>query len=326
MRIFVSGSRRKLPSTIFNKFDGAARQLGIEIARRGHNVSVLSDRDFTVDFNLVAGMAEHGTLSGRKPVVEVHRTSGGNRIYENEHHVTVEWVSYQHPDSRDFRLGPRVGAISNANIVLLMGGDTGTHIVGRLAMDVRKPVVAIGSFGGAAEKVFTQLEPVYRQRPDTLGKFTCLHQVWNEKRSAAEVVKLMEMLGGDHSYFISYAHEDSSAANHVEVLLRRANRTVYRDEHELRVGDKLGKTIESLISRANTFLLLWSAKSSRSKWCQQELSLALKNQQKVGRSYRSVLLVLDRTPIPSDFEDSLQPIGTDRSGRSEAVSQILRGE
>jgi TIR domain len=326
MRIFVSGSRRKLSTEVSDTFDYAARQLGIEIARRGHNVSVLSDKEYTVDANIVAGMEEQGKRYGPKPVVEVHRTSGSDRIYKEKAFVTIDPVSYQHTDSKDFRLGPRIGAISNADVVLLMGGDSGTRIVGRLAMDLRKPVAAIESFGGAAAEVFTKLEPVYLQRLDTQGKYACLHQAWNEEQSAAQIIEFIEALGGDHSYFISYAHEDSSAADHVELLLRRANRTVYRDEHELRINDRLVETIESLISQASTFLLLWSAKSKGSKWCQRELHLARESAREIGRPYRTIMMVLDQTPMPDEFERSLQSTGTDRDGRSRAVSQILDSE
>lgn len=326
MNIFVSGSRRKLSANISDKFDCAARGLGIEMAERDHIVSVLSSKERTVDAVLIAGMDEQGKRSNRKPLVKTHQTSKGEKLYKDKFFIKTEPVSYQHADSEDFRLGPRVGAISSADAVLLMGGDRGTRVVGRLAMALRKPVAAIASFGGAAAEVFSELELLYQQRPDTQGRYMCLSQKWDEEQSASQILDFVETIGSRHSYFISYAHHDANAADHVELLLRRSGRVVYRDEQDLQIGDKLNEKIKSLISRSNTFILLWSLESKSSTWCQNELSYKRENISITNASHRTILMTLDKTPIPHDFEDSLNAKGFDRDSRCQAIGQILGSE
>ena len=77
-----------------------------------------------------------------------------------------------------------------------------------------------------------------------------------------------------HSYFISYAREDTEAADHLESLLWRKTRLANRDEARLTAGVNLSDDLESVIAKSQTFLFLCSQSSNNSDWCRGEVQIA----------------------------------------------------
>ena len=144
---------------------------------------------------------------------------------------------------------------------------------------------------------------------------------WEWRREAS--LYPFEEQGNNH-YFISYSHGDNDAADHVEALLRRQHCVVLRDEDRFKLGESLDGATRRLIQSADTFLLLYSAKSAESSHCRKELALArelLADERRRGR--RVVILKLDEeSEIPKEFEGVIYKKAYDRSSRENAIQAL----
>jgi hypothetical protein len=129
-----------------------------------------------------------------------------------------------------------------------------------------------------------------------------------------------------HTYFLSYSKKNSSEADHLEVVLHRNNRTVLRDETEIKAGEGVSKSIEAMIQQADTFVALWGKDYATSDWCPNELEYARNQQVNGQKPTRIVLLTLDETKVPIRFVDSLHLAGQDRRQRELAIHKLLKEE
>ncbi len=329
MNIFFSGSKRHLVAPIDKglavSFEEAGYDLGLSTGRAGHKILVTTDSRKTVDRYIVTGVQVTSRETGRAPIVEIHRMIGRTEPFVGWRQVKFERVSYQQVEQREFKqLGARVGAISACDAVVLIGGGTGTELVGRLALDVRKPVIAIHSFGGAAAGIFNLLEQMYLQMPEVAERVPYL--VRGGENWAQAVIEIAEILAGRHTYFLSYSRRNHEEADHIEALLRRRGRIVFRDEEELNLSDRIKKKLENRISEADTFVILWSNDSVASRWCKWELNTAATRSQKTGCPRRIVFLRLDDTPMPRRFSGMLAAVGTDRIARDYSVANLIKRE
>ena len=62
MRTFVSGSKRNVDSQSHEQFDHACKQIGVEIAKRGHIALIMSEGKTTADYPLVCGIAQYFSI------------------------------------------------------------------------------------------------------------------------------------------------------------------------------------------------------------------------------------------------------------------------
>jgi hypothetical protein len=251
---------------------------------------------------------------------------GRPRPFKGWDSVRFEHVVYQQVSQPERKqLGARVGAIASCDCVILIGGGSGTELVSQLGADLRKPVVAIPSFGGSAARVFEQLNHRYIQMPEVASRANDLLTGWRENESAETAIDIAEVLSGHHSYFLSYAHGNHGDADHIEALLRRRGRPVFRDERELQITDDIKRKLEGIISETNTFIILWSAESQNSDWCAWEREVAERHS-RAGRPERIVFLALDNSSLPSPYSDFLQVSGATREARDLAVRMLIEKE
>jgi tetratricopeptide (TPR) repeat protein len=92
--------------------------------------------------------------------------------------------------------------------------------------------------------------------------------------------------------FISYAHEDSDTARHLEETLENQNIRVWRDRESIYAGQQWPKAIGEGIAGQQLFLLLWSKNSAASHFVEFEWNTALALKKTI------VPLFLDQTPLP----------------------------
>ena len=330
MRILFTGSVRGITDDrVAARLKAAAHDLGIAAATRRHEILICSDKAETVDRHVMEGARDvYATGAQGIGVVEVHRMMSQKPAFADWHeeHVRISpiWYHAEH-DPRYKRLGARVGCINACDAVVAMGGDTGARLIGELAIHVNKPLIAVSTFGGAGQSLYKRMETSYLQRPEIRTRIDYLFAPWDAE-TAPGVLKIAELLGGTHSYFVSYSHQDLDAADHVESLLRRRRRVFIRDENELKPGDAIKKGLVTAISESDTFLVLWSEPASRSEWCRWERETALRVQAERGRPSRFVLLRLDDTEPPSEFAGRIHPAGHGRTQRAQAVYQLVDGE
>jgi hypothetical protein len=262
-------------------------------------------------------------------VVEVHRMRSQKPAFAGWHekHIRIIpiWYHAEH-DPRFKRLGARVGCLNGCDAVIAAGGDTGARLIGELAIHLNKPLIAVATFGGASRSLYEKMEASYLQKPEIKNRLHSLFAPWRGAESASEVLKITELLGGTHSYFISYSHQDLEAADHVESLLRRRRRVFIRDENELNPGDVIKKGLEEMISGSDTFLALWSGPASKSEWCRWERETAIRLQAERAKPRRFVFLRLDGTEPPGEFAGQIHPDSRGRTERVQAVYQLIESE
>jgi len=325
MRLFVAGSTRHLKGGSPEAFEEAARELGREVARREHILLLHSGSKKSIDYHMVEGLKEVARERRTRIPVEVHRALRRGGIYEDAKELDIRSVPYLSEVPARSRLGVRAGGVVASHAVLLMGGTSGTREIGHLAIELKHPVIAIASLGGSGDAIYKDMEPRYLQRPGLQRHLWGLAGPWREG-SASAVLEVCEALAYKHSYFISYAHEDAEAADHLEVLLRRKERAVYRDEPELSPGEHLERKLGRDIAIADTFVSLWSRHADGSAWCRKELAFARQSQEQGPRPRRIVLILLDDTPVPDSVKEFFHLAGSGRPGRMNAVAKLTATE
>jgi hypothetical protein len=120
----------------------AARELGAELARRGHEIWVGSDDPLDIDPYVV-----EGALKEQAGKVSIKVPRGFPEPYKGRSEVRKEWGEFPDWDVTTMEVIDKVDA------VILLGGRLGVLHAGTSAWMMRKVVVPIGSFGGGAETV-----------------------------------------------------------------------------------------------------------------------------------------------------------------------------
>jgi hypothetical protein len=93
--------------------------------------------------------------------------------------------------------------------------------------------------------------------------------------------------------FISYAHEDVEAAQHLATQLEAAGISVWWDPH-LRAGQEFAREIEQVLEQVHCVVVLWSEHSVASRWVRAEATEGI-------RLEKLVPVSLDGTTPPLEF-------------------------
>ncbi len=117
--------------------------------------------------------------------------------------------------------------------------------------------------------------------------------------------------------FISYASEDSGAAQRLAALLAERDLEVWIDRAGIEPGDGFVRAIEEALGRARTVLVLWSRSAAASRWVQQERDSAVA--MKLGGANLEVILArLDREkPPPLSSSEQFVDLTTEEGWRRE---------
>jgi hypothetical protein len=119
---------------------------------------------------------------------------------------------------------------------------------------------------------------------------------------------------------------NAQAADHIELLLRRKHRAVFRDEAILRLGATFENDIKEQLQRSDTYVGLWSKSFAESDWCEKELNWAIELQRKYRRPRRIHLILLDETPLKDQFKPVLHAPGAVRGDRLASLYKMLDEE
>ncbi|MBP2291873.1 hypothetical protein [Azospirillum rugosum] len=132
----------------------AAEQLGAELAKAGCRIIVYSSKNF-IERDVVRGFV----AEAKEPKAIQVRCPAGSKADKFPE-------CQDHRDLFDFHADPHreweisyYRSLREADGVLLIGGGQATLITGHLALAERKPLVALGTFGGAASRVWGAITP-----------------------------------------------------------------------------------------------------------------------------------------------------------------------
>lgn len=154
MKVMIVGSRHNLVGVELAVFAQACQEIGAALADSGIGIVIASEHQDYADRHVLDGVAE---AQQPQPVVLIREDE------EKREHIDDLARSKIRLTSRRVRswLAGRIPLILEADAVLVIGGGDRSASTGAMAVALEKPVLAIGSFGGAGETLLGQFEPSY---------------------------------------------------------------------------------------------------------------------------------------------------------------------
>lgn len=322
------------PATVLHEpMFKACAQLGAAVAARGDVPIVGSDSPNTADYYFMRGFLGHARTHSTQPrlAVEVHRPDDGKIPYAADEDA-VDVTRHFHPqgtESSDKWFMAHVLALDAANAVVTIGGGNSTRIAGKIAAGRGVPVLAVRTFGGTSRELYDHLSTLYHHQYGLRAAMDSSLENWRDS-SAETVVNLLHKMADPaartaHAYFISYSRKDLWAADHVETLLRRANRVVNRDEASINLGDGLNQAIKGLVAASDTYVAMRSKSFDESKWCSDEYEFA-RARKEGGQKPRRIIDIFIDDDCPPDFGDDLAARASLREQRQLAIRQAMDQE
>ncbi|WP_128428471.1 TIR domain-containing protein [Streptomyces cyaneus] len=270
-------------------------QLGEAVAKAGAELIVCSPFPDSADLHTIIGYVQSGV--GR--VVHLH-SPRHPRVAQNQkellemlgtgHSVEIKNWYYPGPEDDDSWeqawLLCQIQALEEADVLISVGGRVAktANTLLHLAEARGKPIVPFEFLGGASRRAF--------ERRNWAGVHPGLdHSRLKDKEAVVDVMEIAEYLvtarlRNPHNYrwpptraFISRASPDSEFAQALEVQLSGVGITPLIGERELRPDRMVKPTIEDALLSADLFIALWSRSYALSRFCYDELELALRRHQ-----------------------------------------------
>jgi hypothetical protein len=341
MKVFVIGGTTvspdddKYPKEL-RVLERSMRQFGEGLIGVKHELLVCSPYPGSADLEAVRGAA--GSAHARKGTnIEFHHPHI-NSVSEEVDHLK-EMLNLGKAKSF-FHLPPvdataealkyawllaQLSAMDRSHVVVAIGGKvTGAaSLLLPLAEEKRKEILPFTFLGGAAEQSF------FRQQYALEDRLAQGVAILNDLGRIDEAVSMLNGLahpqtateqGKIRRFFISYPRSRPQEADFIEMILRRRNQIVFRDEQDFGSGQPIPAEIDQHLYQADVFVAIWCKEYACSPWCFDELDLALKRH-KEGRLTLWLLCVDDTRVVPPAARDLLNyTIGS----RKELEGTILK--
>ncbi|MBV8077627.1 MAG: hypothetical protein JO284_14560, partial [Planctomycetaceae bacterium] len=264
MKILFMGSVPTFPRTEERElsdqekpFAQACQEIGYVAASRRHTILLSDDHPASADYHVFHGALRYAGEAQEKSVqIEVNRPEGSRLIFDGSPgNVRIDYRF--HPDYEHVMHGtllPCLAALESSDVLVTVGGGLTVKLMGQIAADREKPVLAIPSFGGTSVQLYENFRYYYKNiLKDKINVLALLKSTWRQgcaekALDLAEALKQPRSVETPHSYFLSYVWEDSEFADHVEVLLHRSRRVINRDESIFRAGVDLSDVVKSFIN------------------------------------------------------------------------------
>ena len=318
MKIFVIGGisvSESAPGFVQNRdlLREALKTLGRDLVTRRHHLLLCSPYDDSADYYVAKGAAEAAS-EGKDVIVEFHYPAS-RKVTDAFSHLRKTLVPLQisavtHPPPADESskeawnhawLLAQLSAMEISNAVIALGGKlTGPmSFLLPLAEAKKKILLPFQFLDGAAAGCFERQRHVLTDR---------LHKEINALSDPDGIYRAADLLdriavdrpvksstGREQRFFISYAKARPKEADFVEMLLRRRNLIVFRDDRDLPPGSVVDVEINENIKRADIFIALWCSEYACSPWCFDEMEEALRR--KAAGLIAIWLLRVDETRI-----------------------------
>jgi nucleoside 2-deoxyribosyltransferase len=167
------------------------RALGEQIVARGHRLLTGCMND--LDLLVAQGASDWLTEDGVDPRDRV--TSYVIKGGAVPHGFPGQVLPSRHTDWRTPERGGMPESIKKADVIVLVGGGTGTRMAAEWGEDSEKQLVPVPAFGGHAQIVYDDLLHDYRNSPDDQRRLEALSEFTSEQgRLAKSVVGFSERL------------------------------------------------------------------------------------------------------------------------------------
>lgn len=181
-------------------------------------------------------------------------------------------------DIRDAYLFCQINAVKQADAIITIGGkvDGSANLLLHIAELNKKLVIPFIQYQGAAENYYNRNK--YKIL-DLLGNRSNILFEKNPKETITSFLEVREKQNTNskniNHVFISYARDNPTWADYIEVILRRRGVSLFRDESDFKAGSDIPKIIQEEIFKADTFIAVWCKEYACSPWCIDEMELAL---------------------------------------------------
>lgn len=342
MKVFIIGSLdAQHPAK--SQFDFLSQSLGRELAKQAVTVIMCSPYPDSCDASVLSGIREASPhaqfcLELHYPRTEKNESAWQDQLAEVDNGVLVRKFGHEtlvEVDQTAVKyswLLSQLRAIEEADYIVLMGGRIGgsSDLLLRLADAQQKLVLPVPKFDGIGSVCFTNKR--YQLR-DLWGEAACdlleqeitglqLAELLLQHRTGQLVAPLQSHKGA-LSFFISYSRDRPAEADLVEMVLRRRNYEVLRDEQDFAPGEHIPQAIRHRINQATVFIALWCREYACSPWCYDELSLALRTHVEDGKGLWIFTLDTTRMVHPQARDRVTIPAGS-RSELAAGLIQLLQ--
>ena len=242
----------------------AARELGKTLASNRHTVVVGSEKENSVDYHVVHSMLDQledsnaslpsieviEGIESEKPLYQVER--------ENEKYWPVFSPINRGGEGRPIRSAEKIMAVQKADAVITIAGLTDTWTGGIAAIVARKPVVPIGTFGGASRQLLQALGSLDHALKSSKNsqKFSLLaNNVWNP--SLINTVADLAGLSGDRVFF-GYCSRARNTALAIEQYLESLGLNVINWASDFDSGEVILDEIHAAVSASKFGVFLFS--------------------------------------------------------------------
>ena len=242
----------------------ACRAIGERLARNQHSVIVGSEKKNSADYHVVHAML--GKLeepNGSLPWIEVIEGIESKEALYKRERESEKYSSFFSPinriiSERAIRSAEKIMAVQKADAVITIGGLNDTWIGGIAAIVAKKPVVPLGTFGGASQHLLQALNSLDHalKSPDNNQKFHRLaNKVWNP--GLIDTVFDLGGLSGDRVFF-GYCREARSTASAIAKHLASLGLEVKDWETDFTSGRVILEEIHAAVSSCKYGVFLFT--------------------------------------------------------------------
>lgn len=333
MKVFVIGGttvprdNSKYPQEL-KALEQSMSRLGKRLIGVGHELLVCSPYPGSADLEVVRGAAQSARVGkgGKVEFHHPHTDSITEEVMRLKKTLSISQAkSFFHlppidPSPEALRyawLLAQISAMDHCHAIVAVGGKLNgpASLLLPLAEEKRKHILPLTFLGGAAEQSFFRQQFTLKDR---LGNGVA---ILNECERVEKAVSLLGELdrpqdagekGEARRFFISYPRSRPQEADFIEMILRRRNQIVFRDEHDFGAGQPVQAEIDQHLYQADVFVAIWCKEYACSPWCFDELDLALKRHRE-GTLALWLLCVDDTRVVPPAARELLNyPISTRR--------------
>lgn len=180
MKVLIVGSNRDLRGEEITAFSEACRQIGAALAENGITIVVASEEEGYADRYVLEGFAEAAQFG---TVILIQ--SDEERTAYLDRYVAEGKIKLTSSRVRSWLAG-RVPLILESDAVLVIGGGHSSAGTGYMAVYLEKPMLPVGSFGGAGETLLKEFGPEYRNLGRVDSDIQTFGRSW--KPGSAELV------------------------------------------------------------------------------------------------------------------------------------------
>lgn len=302
MRLFIIGSIVTESSITPAGFARFCNGFGERLAGKNITLVLCSPYPDSADYEIMRGIkkAKNTKLSielyyPQTPEIE---NSWNDHLEDLDQSIKLTKFRQEAPAINDLNafkyswLFCQIQAIANVDFVVVIGGKIAgsSNFLIRIADTKEKEIIPLQKFGGVGASFF---EKKRYQLLDSWGN-EIMEQFYKsaDPKAIVDIIvdktqskksKIIKTNKKNLTFFISYPRDRPSEADFIEMILRRRNYIVFRDDTDISASEDVPNAIKENIHKADVFIAVWCKEYACSPWCFDELNIALGTHQKDGK-------------------------------------------